>query len=184
MKKPNRRIGVTLMELLLVVALLAIVAPVTYPVAMDAFSTTNDRPAVNMVKSGLAHAFSLGLIGRDAESKLVLEAGKPYYKKNNGQSQVDLPDGYTIGKIQFFDENGIEKLVSDEGSSNEINVGFSLLGKVIANGTEYAKVKVQVKNGADVIENIELNKMEVADVSMVTGETSDVSGSGSRCDRS
>jgi type II secretory pathway pseudopilin PulG len=182
MKKPNRRIGVTLMELLLVVGLLAIVAPVTYPVAMDAFSTTNDRPAVNMVKGALTHAFSMGLIGREKESKMILEPGKPYYKKNNGEVEEALPDGYNIGKVRLINGETTDEFVEDSPSSNKgVEVAFSVLGKIVAKtGVDYKvyeKINVEVKKGSEIIDNVELNNMELPEVELTGGG----SNSNSRC---
>ena len=150
-------LGVTLVELLLVVALMAVIAPITYPLALQMLTETNDQPVANLVRESVSHANSMGLIGRDKESQLSFESGKSSFSR--ADKAVSLPDGYEIGDIYLYGE----KLDGEKVSSADIK--FKLSGKIVANNTEIDKLVVEVKRGGTVLESVEATSRSVTDES-------------------
>lgn len=155
-KKPVLELcGVTLLELLLVVALAAVIAPITYPLALQMMTESNDRPVANLVRESVSHANSMGLIGRDKESQLSFESGESLFYR--ADKAVSLPDGYEIGDIY------LDGLDGEKVSSADIK--FKLSGKIVANDTEIEKLVVEVKRGGTVLESVEASSRAVADES-------------------
>lgn len=143
-------LGVTLVELLLVVALMAVIAPITYPLASQMLTETNDQPVANLVRESVSHANSMGLIGRDKESQLSFESGESLFYR--ADKAVSLPDGYEIGDIYL---DGDKNTVAD--------VKFRLNGKIQANDGDIGKLVVEVKRGGTVFESVEAASRAVAD---------------------
>ena len=85
--------GFTLMELLLVVAVLAILAAVTMPYFNEAYLTINDGPAEQMVVNLIASAKSMAIAGRVKESTIT-------FKKDGtitiGDNSYKLPSNFSI----------------------------------------------------------------------------------------
>ncbi|HOI89946.1 MAG TPA: prepilin-type N-terminal cleavage/methylation domain-containing protein, partial [Candidatus Rifleibacterium sp.] len=67
---PGRHPGVTLMELLLVVAVLAVVAPITVPVVSSYMEGSKDLAVTHKMVDLVAHARSMGLMGRNTEATI------------------------------------------------------------------------------------------------------------------
>lgn len=147
-------LGVTLVELLLVVALMAVIAPITYPLALQMMTESNDRPVANLVRESVSHANSMGLIGRDKESQLRFESGEPLFYRDRADKAVSLPDGYKIGDIYL-----------DGKIASAADIKFKLSGKIVANNTEIDKLVVEVKRGGTVLESVEAASRAVADES-------------------
>ncbi|MDD2623628.1 MAG: hypothetical protein PHQ02_02250 [Candidatus Riflebacteria bacterium] len=145
-------LGVTLVELLLVVALMAVIAPITYPLALQMLTETNDQPVANLVRESVSHANSMGLIGRDKESQLSFESGKSSFSR--ADKAVSLPDGYEIGDIYL-----------DGEKESAADIKFKLSGKIVANNTEIDKLVVEVKRGGTVLESVEATSRSVTDES-------------------
>lgn len=130
----KKKYGVTLMELLLVIALLAILTPVVYPLASQALVGANDAPAVNLLKETIAYANSMGFVGRAKESTLSFKAGDSFF--HCGERKLNLPDGYKIGQIYLGSE-----------SVDETKIKFRLKGEIMADGVLTDSLKVEVKRG-------------------------------------
>ena len=124
-------LGVTLVELLLVVALMAVIAPITYPLALQMLTETNDQPVANLVRESVSHANSMGLIGRDKESQLSFESGESLFYRADKDKAVSLPDGYEIGDIYL-----------DGKIASAADIKFKLSGKIVANNTEINKLEI------------------------------------------
>lgn len=148
-------LGVTLVELLLVVALMAVIAPITYPLASQMVTETNDQPVANLVRESVSHANSMGLIGRDKESKLSFKSGESLFYR--ADKAVSLPDGYEIGDIYLNDKEELEGV--------RVDIKFKLSGKIVANNREIEKLVVEVKRGGTVLESVEATSRAVADES-------------------
>lgn len=147
-------LGVTLVELLLVVALMAVIAPITYPLASQMLTETNDQPVANLVRESVSHANSMGLIGRDKESQLSFESGESLFYRADKDKAVSLPDGYEIGDIYL-----------DGEKVSSADIKFKLSGKILANNNEIDKLVVEVKRGGTVLESVEASSRAVADES-------------------
>ena len=85
--------GFTLMELLLVVAVLAILAAVTMPYFNEAYLTMNDGPAEQMTVNLISSARSMAIAGRVKESTIT-------FKKDGtitvGDNIYKLPSNFSI----------------------------------------------------------------------------------------
>ena len=85
--------GFTLMELLLVVAVLAILAAVSMPYFNEAYLTMNDGPAEQMTVNLISTARSMAIAGRVNESTIT-------FKKDGtiliGDNSYKLPSNFSI----------------------------------------------------------------------------------------
>mgnify|MGYP003431696072 FL=1 len=85
--------GFTLMELLLVVAVLAILAAVSMPYFNEAYLTINDGPAEQMVVNLISSTKSMAIAGRVKESTIT-------FKKDGtitiGDNSYKLPSNFSI----------------------------------------------------------------------------------------
>jgi prepilin-type N-terminal cleavage/methylation domain-containing protein len=156
----KKKYGVTLMELLLVIALLAIVTPVVYPIASQALVGANDAPAMNLLKETMAHANSMGLVGRDKESMLSFKSDDSFFYC--GDRKLNLPDGYKIGKIYLGAEN-------NKTAVDETNLKFRLKGQIMAGGVYTDRVEVEVKRGNLLLASVDAYSRIVVDETMEVG---------------
>lgn len=156
-------LGVTLVELLLVVALMAVIAPITYPLASQMLTETNDQPVANLVRESVSHANSMGLIGRDKESQLSFESGESLFYR--ADKAVSLPDGYEIGDIYLYLDGKKESAADIKFKLSGKIVANNISGKIVANDTEIDKLVVEVKRGGTVLESVEATSRSVTDES-------------------
>lgn len=85
--------GFTLMELLLVVAVLAILAAVGMPYISEAYLTMNDGPAEQMTVNLISSARSMAIAGRVNESTITFKQDGTITIGNNSYK---LPSNYSI----------------------------------------------------------------------------------------
>lgn len=98
----NNKKAFTLMELLLVVAVLAIIAVVIAPNFNEAVLTMHDGTAESMVKNLVSNAKSMAIAGRISESKIQFKTDGSIII---GSNTYALPTRYTFKEAKSFSFN-------------------------------------------------------------------------------
>ncbi len=118
----------TLMELLLVIAVLAIISALSAPYFNEAVATMHEGTAESMVKNLISNTKSMAIAGRVGESKIEFKQDGSIFI---GSSTYALPDKYhfAANKSFKFDFKGqcepsgnTVKINCPSGKSIEINV--------------------------------------------------------------
>jgi len=119
MQLPPRQRGVTLLELLIVIALMALIAGIALPMFGGGVSTTELRSSARQLAAGLRSARSEALSKRH-ETFLVLDVAGKRFKVGDDPREHKLPAGVTlklftaqsdlvdanVGAIRFFPDGG------------------------------------------------------------------------------
>ncbi|MFZ2960085.1 MAG: type II secretion system protein [Candidatus Ozemobacteraceae bacterium] len=92
--------GVTLMELLLVVAIMAVISPILIPPVMENISIQRDEGAIQQVINCINTVRSMGLLGRKNDAKLTFTNSNQILM---GLQTISLGNGYTIGGLMVGD---------------------------------------------------------------------------------
>lgn len=160
--------GVTLMELLLVVAVLAVIAPITFPVASSYFSGSKDLAVTHQVVDLVSHTRSMGLMGRQAESVIGFENASSTFYAGGGQS--NLPAGFTFGDFKVAGAN-----------STALSVAFGINGNIVCNGANVGSASVDLKKDGVKISTVHMSGIGIPVPEMTASvDPANPSGSGSR----
>ena len=115
----NRRGGFTLLELLLVMALAAIMMVLVPPMVSSALPGTQLKSAARELAAGLRYARTHALTSRE-EAVLILDAEKRHFKITGRNRNYSIPEsvdismltaesetrGDSVGAIRFFPDGG------------------------------------------------------------------------------
>lgn len=124
----NNKKAFTLMELLLVVAVLAIISTVAAPYYREAVVTMHDGTAESMVKNLVSNAKSMAIAGRISESKIQFKTDGSI---TIGSNTYSLPARYSFKESKSFKfdfkgkcepSGGNVKIACPSGQTIEINV--------------------------------------------------------------
>lgn len=165
------RSGVTLMELLLVVAVLAVLAPITVPVVSSYSSVSKDMAVTHQVIDMVSHTRSMGLMGRKAEALITFENASSAFEI--GGSKNNLPDGFTLGN---FKVNGV--------NTANMSVAFDISGNIVCNGGVAASASVDLMHSGVKISTVYMNGIGIPVPEMtasVDPANPSGSGPGGRC---
>lgn len=166
--RSDRRLGVTLMELLLVVAVLAVLAPITVPIVSSYFSGSKDLAVTHQVIDIVSHTRSMGLMGRNAESLIGFVNASSTFHAGGGRSS--LPDGFTFAN---FKVNGANK--------NTLSVDFDISGNIVCNGAAAASASVDIKSDGVKISTVHLSGIGIPVPEMTASvNPANPSGAGSK----
>lgn len=162
--------GVTLMELLLVVAVVAIIAPIAVPPLSSGLSANGDLATTHQLIDMVSHTRTMGLMGRTAESVIAFTNNSA--SLNRGGSNVTLPDGFTVGG---FKVNG--------AAVTNLSVAFAINGNIACNGAAANNASVDLKRGGATVSTINMNGIGIPVPDMTASvDPANPSGSaGRRC---
>lgn len=160
----GRRMGVTLMELLLVVAVLAVVAPITVPVVSSYFAGSKDLAVTHQVIDLVSHTRSMGLMGRTAESVIGFENASSTFSA--GGSKSNLPAGFTFGDFKVAGAN-----------STALSVVFGIDGNIICNGAVVASASVDLKKDGVKVSTVHMSGIGIPVPEMTASDPANSSGS-------
>jgi len=137
-----RRTGVTLMELLLVVAVLAVVTGIAYPSMYPAMEGRNDIAVLHQILTSISHARAMGIMGRDAEAQFDMQSSAFNYDGKNLLTQ-----GYYLSNM-----------LVDSDSVEAMNVKFNFGGRLFIDGDyrDQARFALKRTGFSDVIGTITL----------------------------
>ncbi len=167
---PGQRPGVTLMELLLVVAVLAVVAPITVPVVSSHMEGSKDLAITHQMVDLVAHTRSMGLMGRNTEATISFVNASSAY--DAGGNKNNLPAGFTLGDFKVGGAN-----------STALSVVFGIDGNIACNGSNAGSASVDIKRNGVKISTIHMNGVGIPVPEMTASvNPANPSGSGStRC---
>lgn len=159
--------GVTLMELLLVVAIMAIIAPLAVPTATSYLASRGDIAATQNMIDMVAHVRSMGLLGRTTESVITFNDNAAVIDR--GGRTVALPAGFTVGGLKV-DGAGVVSL----------SVVFKIDGNIVCNNSTANTASVELKRDGQTISTVQMNGLGIpVPVMTAAVDPANPSGSGS-----
>jgi type II secretory pathway pseudopilin PulG len=160
--------GVTLMELLLVVAVMAVMAPIAVPPMTSYLAGRNDVAVTHQMVDMVSHCRTMGLMGRTAES--VISFVNASGTVSAAGDSLLLPAGFTLGN---FKVNG--------ATSAALSVGFGINGNIVCNGSDAASASVDIFRDGTKISTVHMNGIGIPIPQMTASvDPANPSGSGSR----
>lgn len=135
--------AVTLMELLLVVAVLAVLAPIVVPPMTSYVATRNDEPATRQIIDLISHTRTLGLLGRRDEAIISFTNNSPTISV--GGVAHTLPAGYRVANFRIVTT-----------PTTNLSVAFAISGNISCNGSAAESASVELQRGGVTIRTINL----------------------------
>ncbi|NCB39046.1 MAG: prepilin-type N-terminal cleavage/methylation domain-containing protein [Erysipelotrichia bacterium] len=136
--------GVTLMELLLVVAVLAVIAPLAVPPMTAHMASRNDLATTGMLIDAVSHTRTMGLLGRKTEA--VITFSRNSSTVNRGGQTITLPAGFTTDNIKI-----------DGADTADLSTVFMINGNIRCNNADAQNASIDLKRNGTTISTINLN---------------------------
>lgn len=142
-----RHHGVTLTELLLVVAVMGVLTLVSAAPVGNFLTTGNDLNAVHQVVEMISHARSMGLTGR-SDAAISFQSGSSAISLTG--TNYSLPAGYLVANLK----------IGATGVAN-LSIRFTVNGNIICNESMAALATLEVRRGGEHISTVSIPGMEI-----------------------
>jgi len=136
------------MELLLVVAVLAVLAPVTFPAYTAYVASRGDVAATYKLIDLVSHTRSMGLMVRGGDSTIVFTNNSA--SVSAGGTAISLPDGYTVSGFKV-----------DGSTVTNLSVLFKIDGNIRCNNADASAASIDLKRDGTTISIINMNGIGV-----------------------